>query len=100
MKRRSLQGRRLHPLRQAEAGIPIAEGRRRGSVTRRFTIGARSMRARDERLRQREEENTKLKRIVADLSLDKAMLQGVFSKKCMVRAVCARIRIILTEQSA
>jgi putative transposase len=33
------------------------------------------------RLRQLEEENTKLKRIVADLSLDKAMLQDVLSKK-------------------
>ena len=33
------------------------------------------------RLRQLEEENVKLKRIVADLSLDKAMLQDVLSKK-------------------
>jgi putative transposase len=33
------------------------------------------------RLRQLEEENSKLKRIVADLSLDKAMLQDVLSKK-------------------
>lgn len=32
------------------------------------------------RLRQLEEENTKLKRLVADLSLDKAMLQDVLSK--------------------
>jgi putative transposase len=33
------------------------------------------------RLRQLEEENRKLKRLVADLSLDKAMLQDVLSKK-------------------
>jgi putative transposase len=33
------------------------------------------------RLRQLEEENGKLKPIVADLSLDKAMLQDVLSKK-------------------
>ena len=33
------------------------------------------------RLRLLEEENSKLKRIVADLSLDKAMLQDVLSKK-------------------
>ena len=33
------------------------------------------------RLRQPEEENGKLKRIVADLSLDRAMLQDVLSKK-------------------
>ncbi|MGY4298648.1 hypothetical protein ACVWXN_006743 [Bradyrhizobium sp. i1.4.4] len=37
--------------------------------------------ARAKRLRQLEEENSKLKRIVADLSLDKAMLQDVLSKK-------------------
>jgi putative transposase len=33
------------------------------------------------RLRQLEEENNKLKQLVADLSLDKAMLQEVIAKK-------------------
>jgi putative transposase len=33
------------------------------------------------RLKQLEEENVKLKRLVADLSLDKTMLQDVLSKK-------------------
>ncbi len=33
------------------------------------------------RLRQLEEENTKLKQLVADLSLDKHMLQEVITKK-------------------
>jgi putative transposase len=33
------------------------------------------------KLKQLEEENSKLKRIVADMSLDKAMLQDVLSKK-------------------
>ncbi len=33
------------------------------------------------RLRQLEEENSKLKRLVADLSLDKAMLRDVLAKK-------------------
>lgn len=33
------------------------------------------------RLRQLEEESRKLKQIVADLSLDKAMLQAVVAKK-------------------
>ncbi len=33
------------------------------------------------RLRQLEEENRKLKRLVADLSLDRQMLQEVLSKK-------------------
>ena len=34
------------------------------------------------RLRQLEEENTKLKKLVADLSLDKVMLQDVVSSGC------------------
>ena len=34
------------------------------------------------RLRQLEEENQRLKRLVADLSLDKEMLQDVIKKKC------------------
>lgn len=33
------------------------------------------------RLKQLEDENTKLKRLVADLSLDKTMLQDVLRKK-------------------
>jgi putative transposase len=33
------------------------------------------------RLKQLEEENAKLKRLVADLSLDKAILQDVLRKK-------------------
>lgn len=33
------------------------------------------------RLKHREEEHSKLKRLVADLSLDKAMLQDVLAKK-------------------
>jgi putative transposase len=33
------------------------------------------------KLRQLEEENQKLKRLVADLSLDKIMLQDVLTKK-------------------
>lgn len=38
------------------------------------------------RLKQLEEENSKLKRLVADLSLDKAMLQDVLRKNCDARA--------------
>ncbi|BBE08869.1 transposase of ISMex11, IS3 family [Mycoavidus cysteinexigens] len=34
-------------------------------------------------LKQSEEENSKLKRLVADLSLDKAMLQDVLSKRSL-----------------
>ncbi|MDN7638789.1 IS3 family transposase [Burkholderia cepacia] len=46
------------------------------------------------RLRQLEEENTKLKRLVADLSLDKAMLQDVLGKKALKPA---RRRMLIDE---
>ena len=38
------------------------------------------------RLKQREDENAKLKKLVADLSLDKEMLQDVIRRKLCVNA--------------
>jgi putative transposase len=73
-------------LRQAEQGVPVEEITRKLGVSeatfyrwkKRFAgMGVAELR----RLRQLEEENRKLKRLVADLSLDKAMLQDVLSKK-------------------
>jgi len=75
-----------YALRQAESGISIQEITRKMSVTeatfyrwkKKFAgMGIAELR----RLKQLEEENKKLKRLVADLSLDKAMLQDVLSKK-------------------
>jgi putative transposase len=75
-----------YALRQAESGVPVAEVIRKMGVSeqsfyrwkKRFAgMGVSELR----RLRQLEEENRKLKRLVADLSLDKAMLQEVLSKK-------------------
>ena len=69
-----------HALRQAEAGTPAAEVCRRLGVgeqtcsrwKRQFAgMGVVELR----RLRQAEEENRKLKQLVADLALDKHMLQ-------------------------
>jgi hypothetical protein len=42
------------------------------------------------RLKQLEEENSKLKRLVADLALDKTMLQNALLKKKVVKPVCRR----------
>lgn len=73
-------------LRQAEAGTPAIEVCREHGISeqtfyrwkKRFAgMGVGEVR----RLRQLEEENNKLKQLVADLSLDKAMLQEVISKK-------------------
>ena len=75
-----------HALRQAEAGTPVAEITRRLGVSegtfyawkKKFgSLGTAEIRE----LRQLREENSKLKRLVADLSLDKTMLQDVISKK-------------------
>jgi putative transposase len=73
-------------LRQAESGVPIEEITRKMGIAlatfyrwkKKFAgMGVAELR----RLKQLEEENKKLKRLVADLSLDKAMLQDVLSKK-------------------
>jgi uncharacterized protein YllA (UPF0747 family) len=54
------------------------------------------------RLRQLEDENAKLKRIVAELSLDKAMLQDVLKKSfkaCSETSACESIAIRLESIS-
>jgi putative transposase len=75
-----------YALRQAESDISVEEITRKMGITqatfyrwkKKFAgMGVAELR----RLRQLEEENKKLKRLVADLSLDKAMLQDVLSKK-------------------
>jgi len=69
-------------LRQAEDGTPIAEVCRKAGISDATFYNWRKKHAgltpsEMKRLRQLEEENGKPKRIVADLSLDKAMLQDV-----------------------
>jgi putative transposase len=73
-------------LRQAEGGTPIAEIIRKLGIhentfyawKKRFGgLGTPEIRE----LRQLREENAKLKRLVADLSLDKTMLQDIIAKK-------------------
>lgn len=73
-------------LRQAESGTSIEEITRKLGVSeqtfyrwkRKFAgMGVSEVR----KLKQLEEENRKLKQLVADLSLDRAMLQEVLAKK-------------------
>lgn len=73
-------------LKQAELGAPVEEVCRKIGVSEqtfyRWKLKYSGMLPSDmRRLRQLEEENTKLKKLVADLSLDKVMLQDVLSKK-------------------
>ena len=73
-------------LKQAESGTPVGEVRRKAGISDATFYNWRKryaglMPSEVKRLRQLEEENARLKRIVADLNLDKAMLQDVLSKK-------------------
>lgn len=72
-------------LKQAEDGAPVGEVCRKAGISEATFYNWRKRYAglipsEVKRLRQLEEENAKLKRIVADLSSDKAMLQDVLSK--------------------
>jgi len=73
-------------LRQAESGTKVAEVCRKMGISdatfynwkkKYGGLGVSDLR----RLKQLEEENRQLKKLVADLSLDKQMLQDVLSKK-------------------
>ena len=73
-------------LKQADDGTPIGEVCRKAGISEATFYNWRKkyaglMPSEMKRLRQLEEENAKLKRLVADLSLDKAMLQDVVSRK-------------------
>lgn len=75
-----------YALRQAEGGTPVPEICRKLGVTEQSfyrwkkkygAMGVAELR----RLKALEQENKKLKQIVADLTLDKQMLQDVLKKK-------------------
>lgn len=73
-------------IKQSETGVKVAEVCRKMGISEATFynwkkkyggLGTSELR----RLRQLEEENAQLKRIVADLTLDKQMLQDVLKKK-------------------
>jgi putative transposase len=73
-------------LRQADEETPIAEVCRKAGISEATFYNWRAKYggltpSEMKRLRQLEEENGKLKKLVADLSLDKAMLQDVIRRK-------------------
>jgi putative transposase len=75
-----------YALQQAETGTPVAEVCRKMGVSEntyyRWKKKFGGLLPSDmKKLRQLEEENRELKKLVADLSLDKHMLQEVLSKK-------------------
>ena len=73
-------------LRQAEEGVAVEEVCRKAGVSVQTYYRWRKkygglMPSEMKRLKQLEEENQRLKKLVADLSLDKAMLQDVVARK-------------------
>ena len=73
-------------LRQVDEGTPISEVCRKTGIAEATFYNWRKkygglMPSEMKRLKQLEEENGKLKKIVADLPLDKAMLQDVIKRK-------------------
>lgn len=75
-----------HALRQVESGTPVKELCRKLGISeqtfytwkRRFAgMGVAELR----KVKQLEDENRRLKQLVADLTLDKQMLQEVLAKK-------------------
>lgn len=89
-------------LKRAEDGTPVAEVCRKAGIAEATFYNWRKryawpMCSEVKRLRQLEDENTKLKRIVADLSLDKAMLQDVLFKNSDSKVPRTGDRILLSE---
>jgi len=73
-------------LKQAEVGVPVVEVCRQVGITEQtfYRWKAKYMGLEIDQVRQikrLQEENGKLKKLVAELSLDKVMLQDVLSKK-------------------
>jgi putative transposase len=73
-------------LKQAEAGVRVGELIRRVGISEQTFYRWKKQYVELEvdqarQLKQLQEENTRLKQVVADLTLDKAMLQDVLSKK-------------------
>jgi len=73
-------------LRQGEEGTTVEEVCRKAGISQATYYNWRNkygglMPSEMKRLKQLEEENSKLKKLVADLSLDKEMLQDVIRRK-------------------
>jgi putative transposase len=73
-------------LKQAEVGVPIAEIIRKAGISeqtfyrwKKQYVGLESDQVRE--MKQLQDENSRLKLLVAELSLDKTMLQDVLRKK-------------------
>ena len=86
MKKKFLVEQIVSVLKQAEGGVPIAELIRKVGISEQTFYRWKSKYVGLEvdqvrQLKQLREENTRLKQLVAELTLDKTMLQDVIRKK-------------------
>lgn len=77
---------KAYVLRQGEEGVPVAEVCRKAGISQATYFNWKKkfggmLPSEVKKLRALEEENRQLKRLVTDLSLDKAMLQDVIKRK-------------------
>lgn len=73
-------------LKQEEEGIPVAEICRKAGISKATNFNWKKkygslMPSEMQRLKRLEDENTRLRKLVADLSLEKEMLQDVLKRK-------------------
>tara|TARA_R110002072_G_scaffold281475_1_gene443937 strand:- start:263 stop:529 length:267 start_codon:yes stop_codon:yes gene_type:complete len=73
-------------LKQGEEGVPVAEICRKAGISQATYFNWKKkygglLPSEMKRLKQLEDENSRLKKIVADLSLDREMLQDVIRRK-------------------
>jgi len=87
-------------LKQAEVGVPVAEVIRKAGIAeqtfyrwKKQYVGLEVDQVRQ--LKQLQEENVRLKQLVAELSLDKTMLQDVLAKSCEAVPARAGCRVSL-----
>src|SRR3954453_5476273 len=85
-KKRFSVGQIVGVLKQAEVGVPVAELIRKAGISeqtfyrwKKQYVGLESDQVRE--MKQLHDENSRLKQLVAELSLDKTMLQDVLRKK-------------------
>lgn len=78
-------------IKQGEMGVPVAEVCRKAGISQATHFSGKKrysgpMPSEMRRLRQREDENSRLKRTVSDPSLDREILQDIVRESCEARS--------------
>ena len=92
-------------VKQGEEGVPVSEICRKAGISDATCYNWKKkysgmLPSEMKRLRELEDENNRLKRIVADLTLDREMLQDVIKRKLSGRLTSARLLIVFVQTGA